>query len=192
MTSRPDQGFKLIPFTAEYIPEVLRFTDLQIGKNYYTHQEMTQNQKKSLASNGDITSFILLNADQKIQGLRLAYPAGNWAHGKGNKLRPELWPFPLENSAYFQSLFISEAARGLGFGPMMSQNSIAIFKKLGNRGVITHCWKESPGNTSFKYLSAFGFKTVVEHPLYWVDVDYECTRDGKPCRCTAIEMSFTL
>jgi len=29
---------------------------------------------------------------------------------------------------------------------------------------------------------------VIEHPLYWIDVDYECTRDGKPCRCTAIEM----
>ena len=187
-----DHGFKIVPFTEKYISDVVQFTDQQIGKNYYSVTEMTANQKKSIAPTGEITSFILLNVKNQIQGLRLAYPAGNWAHGKGNKLRPDLWSFPLEKSAYFQSLFITVAARGYGFGPQLSQKSIAIFRKLGNQGVITHCWKESPGNTSFKYLSSFGFKTVVEHPLYWVDVDYECTRDGKPCRCTAIEMSYSL
>ncbi len=192
MSSDHDHGFKIVPFTVQFIPEVVQFTDQQIGKNYYSLNEMSQNQKKSVAPTGEITSFILLDANQKIQGLRLAYPAGNWAHGKGNKLRPDLWPFALERSAYFQSLFITESARGFGFGPMMSQKSIAVFKKLGNLGVITHCWKESPGNTSFKYLSSFGFQSVVEHPIYWVDVDYECTLDGKPCRCTAIEMSFKL
>lgn len=192
MNSEPNHGYKIVPFTAEYISDVVQFTDQQIGKNYYSAEEMVQNQKKSVALTGEITSFILLDADQRIQGLRLAYPAGNWAHGKGNKLRPELWPFTLEKSAYFQSLFIADIARGYGFGPMMSQKSISVFKRLGNLGVITHCWKESPDNTSFKYLSSFGFQTVVEHPLYWIDVDYECTRDGKPCRCTAIEMSYKL
>lgn len=184
--------FKILPFTAEFITGVVNFTDQQIGKNYYTIEEMQENQKKSIATNGEITSFILIDAEKRIQGLRLAYPAGNWAHGKGNKLRPDLWPFPLEKSAYFQSLFITEEARGFGFGPLMSAQSLEVFKRLGNQGVITHCWKESPENTSYKYLTSFGFKAVVEHPLYWVDVDYECTRDGKPCRCTAIEMSYQL
>lgn len=184
--------FKIVPFTANFISDVVHFTDVQIGENYYSLNEMLENQKKSIAPNGEMTSFILLDSKNEIHGLRLAYPAGNWAHGKGNKLRPDLWPFSLEKSAYFQSLFISESARGFGFGPKMSEKSLEVFKALGNQGVITHCWKESPENTSFKYLSSFGFKPVVEHPLYWFDVDYECTRDGKPCRCTAIEMSYLL
>ena len=184
--------FRIVPFTPDYIPAAVLFTDQQIGKNYYSVAEMTENQKHSVATTGEITSFLLLDSKEQIQGLRLAYPAGNWAHGKGNRLRPDLWPFLLEESAYFQSLFITEAARGFGFGPELSQLSLALFRKLGNHGVITHCWKESPENTSLKYLLKFGFKTVIEHPLYWVDVDYVCTRDGKQCRCTAIEMSYQL
>jgi hypothetical protein len=184
--------FQIVPFTTEYIPEVVAFTDLQIGKNYYSVAEMTKNQRQSVAESGEITSFLLLDSLNQIQGLRLAYPAGHWGHGKGNRLRPDLWPFPLEKSAYFQSLFMSESARGFGFGPELSRKSLDLFRQLGNQGVITHCWKESPGNTSFKYLSKFGFMSIIEHPLYWVDVDYVCTRDGKPCRCTAIEMSYQL
>ena len=186
------KDFRIVPFTPEYIPAAVIFTDQQIGKNYYSIAEMTENQKHSVANSGETTSFLLLDFKNQIQGLRLAYPAGNWAHGKGNRLRPDLWPFPFEKSAYFQSLFITEEARGFGFGPELSEKSLVLFKKLGNLGVITHCWKESPGNTSFKYLAKFGFNTIIEHPLYWVDVDYICTRDGRPCRCTAIEMSYQL
>lgn len=184
--------FTIVPFEKKFIFEAKGFTDTQIGQDYYSVSEMTENQEKSKTSTNEITSFLLLDSSEKIQGIRLAYPAGNWAHGKGKKLRPELWPFPIESAGYFQSLFISEVARGQGFGPKLSEMSLQIFRKLDHKGVITHCWKESPGNTSLKYLVEFGFTPIVEHPDYWIDVDYVCTRDGKPCRCTAIEMSYTL
>ena len=182
----------MVPFTADYISKAKQFTDQQIGQDYYSIEEMTSNQKKSQTMDGEVTSFLLIDSQNNIQGIRLAFPAGSWAHGKGNKLRPDLWPFPLQTAGYFQSLFISESVRGQGWGPRLSEESLRIFRKRGHGGVITHCWKESPGNTSYKYLVDFGFKEMIEHPDYWIDVDYTCTRDGKPCRCTAIEMSFEL
>jgi ribosomal protein S18 acetylase RimI-like enzyme len=181
------------PFLPTDVVAVKNFTDQQIGDGYYSESELIENQKKSISKNGDITSFVLVDIKtNEVKGLRLAYPPGAWAHGKGSKLRPDLWPFALDKAGYFQSLFLSGDAQGQNWGPLLSQKSIEIFRKLGAEGIITHCWKESPNNTSFRYLDKVGFKTIVEHPNYWIDVDYVCTRDGKPCRCTAIEMYLKL
>lgn len=181
------------PFLPSDVEAVKKFTDQQIGDGYYSISELLLNQKKSIGVNGEITSFVLIEkTTNEVKGLRLAYPPGAWAHGKGSNLRPDLWPFSLEKAGYFQSLFLSIDAQGQNWGPQLSQKSIDIFRKLGAEGIITHCWKESPNNSSFRYLDKVGFKTVIEHPNYWIDVDYVCTRDGKPCRCTAIEMYLKL
>lgn len=177
-------------FKPDDIAAVKAFTDEQIGLNYYSLDELKDAQKRSL-KNGITTSFILEN-EGLVHGLRLAYAPGQWSHGKGSKLRPDLWCCGLEHMGYFQSLFLSQSAQGHGWGPKMSQKSIEAIKKLGAKAILTHCWKESPKNGSFKYLSKVGFKTIVEHPNYWIDLDYVCTRDGKPCRCTAIEMQLEL
>lgn len=183
-----NRRFQIHEFSLELLSKVKEFADLEIGKNYYTLEELQNNYKKSIAKNGEMCSFVLLDQDQKVHGLRLAYPPGNWVHGKGNNLRPELWPFKSDQAAYFQSLFISEAARGSGYGPKLSDKSIQVFKKVGAKGIVTHCWKESPNNSSFRYLTNTGFKSAIEHPNYWIDIQYTCSRDGYPCRCTAIEM----
>lgn len=181
------------PFLPSDVEAVKKFTDQQIGEGYYSVSELLDSQKKSIASTGDITSFVLVDpTTNAVKGLRMAYPPGAWAHGKGSKLRPDLWPFPIAKAGYFQSLFLAKDTQGGGWGPRLSQKSIEIFRKLGAKAVITHCWKESPNNSSFRYLEKVGFQTVIEHPLYWIDVDYVCTRDGKPCRCTAIEMYLML
>lgn len=180
-------------FLASDIPAVKKFTDKTVGLGYYSVEELTDYQKKSIAKTGEICSFVLVNSiNQEIMGLRLAFPPGNWEHGKGSKLRPDLWPTKMSETAYFQSLFVSSELQGQGWGPKLAAKSLEIFKKLGAKGVVTHCWKESPGNTSYKYLAKLGFKEIIEHPNYWIDVDYVCTRDGKPCRCTAIEMHLDL
>lgn len=180
-------------FLPSDVESVKKFTDQQIGEGYYSASELQENQKKSIATNDEITSFILVDSKtDEVKGLRLAYPPGAWAHGKGSKLRPDLWPFAINEAGYFQSLFIAKDSQSDGWGPRLSKKSIEIFRQLGAKGIITHCWKESPNNSSFRYLEKVGFKTVIEHPLYWIDVDYVCTRDGKPCRCTAIEMYLTL
>jgi hypothetical protein len=75
---------KIVPFTTNRIEKAKIFTDQQIGKDYYTIEEMIANQKKSQTSSGELTSFLLFDTEDRIQGIRLAFPAGNWAHGKGN------------------------------------------------------------------------------------------------------------
>ncbi len=169
------------------LEKVKAFTDIGIGKNYFSIQELNESFEKSSLQN-IMCSFVLVDDENQIKGLRLAYPPGAWSKGKGNKLRPDLWKVPIEKVAYFQSLFLSDEAQGLGFGPKLSEAAISAFKKLGAQAVVTHAWKESPNNSSIKYLSRFGFESIATHLQYWIDVDYECSLDGKPCRCTAEEM----
>lgn len=171
------------------IAAVKKFTDESIGLNYYSEAELQECLEKSISD--DVTCSFLLVADSgEILGLRLAYPPGKWNKGKGSKLRPDLWNIPLDKTAYFQSLFLSNKVQGQGWGPKLSEKSIEAFHKLGALGIVTHAWKESPNNSSIRYLSKLGFQSVTTHPEYWIDVDYECVRDGKPCRCTAEEMIY--
>lgn len=179
------------PFTPEDIPAVKLFTDETIGKNYFSEAELKSCLDKSF-SQGRNSSFVLTAEDGAIHGLRLAYPPGQWSKGKGSKLRSDLWKVPLERVGYFQSLFISKEAQGNGWGPRLSAASLAVFRELGAQAVVTHAWKESPNNSSVRYLTKQGFQAVATHPNYWIDVDYECVRDGKPCRCTAEEMILYL
>lgn len=183
----------LRPFLLTDVPQVKAFTDLCIGTGYYSKNELIENQKKSVLKNGDISSFILIDeTTNTVKGLRLAFPPGNWSHGKGSAQRADLWPHSIDQTAYFQSLFLSSDVQGQGLGPQLSEMSLDLFRKNHVKGVATHSWKESPNNSSVKYLESLGFKKITEHPLYWIDVDYVCTRDGKPCRCTAIEMYLEL
>lgn len=168
------------------LPEVKKFTDRTIGLNYFSLKELQDCFQKS-ASNGVMCSFVLSD-EAGIHGLRLAYPPGSWSKGKGSKLRPDLWKVPADKVGYFQSLFIAPEAQGAGWGPQLSDAAITGFRKLGTEAIVTHAWKESPNNSSIRYLTKFGFESIATHPEYWIDVDYECIRDGNPCRCTAEEM----
>ncbi|MNJ93306.1 Acetyltransferase (GNAT) family protein [compost metagenome] len=172
------------------LPAVKLFTDKTIGENYYTLEELESCFQKSI-SNNIMCSFVLVDGDG-IKGFRLAYPPGQWSKGKGSKLRPELWKVPLEKAAYFQSLFLSDEVQGQGWGPKLSAAAIEAFKQLGTQAIVTHAWKESPNNSSIRYLTKQGFTSVATHPEYWIDVDYVCVRDGNPCRCTAEEMILYL
>ena len=177
---------KIRPLKKEDLPQVKVFTDQMIGLNYFTLLELEEAFQKS-NKNGVMCSFLLVDGE-RIMGLRLAYPPGTWSKGKGAKLRPDLWDVPLEQVAYFQSLFLAPEAQGQNWGPKLSEAAIEAFRSLGAKAIVTHAWKESPNNSSIRYLMKVGFKSVATHPDYWMDVDYECTRDGKPCRCTAEEM----
>lgn len=171
----------------EDLAQIKIFTDKTIGENYFSEAELNESYYKSLL-NGVMYSFVLVGENNKILGLRLAYPPGMWSKGKGAKLRPELWKVPQDKAGYFQSLFLSSEVQGAGWGPKLSEASIARLKAIGTEVIITHAWQESPNNSSIRYLTKFGFEPVAVHPNYWINVDYTCVRDGKPCRCTAVEM----
>lgn len=188
MTRKPTPKHLVIrPLAHEDLEAVRRFTDTSIGKNYFSLSDLEDAFEKS-QDNGVMCSFVLVDDKNTLHGIRIAYAPGKWTRGKSRHLRPDLWTVERDEAGYFQSLFLSEEARGGGWGPKLSQTSVDALKKLKARAIVTHAWKESPDNSSLRYLTKFGFKEVATHPHYWKDVDYVCTLDGKPCLCTAIEM----
>ncbi len=209
--SSPSQIFSIEPFSESDLPKLKQFTDQAIGEGYYSDEELRDIFKRSFgpgagsgggsAGEPKMCSLLLKSKaasgaspdDSEILGVRFTYPPGNWNHGKGRGLNPEKWPHALKDTAYFQSLFLSEKIQGQGWGSKLSEASIAVLKSIGAKGVVCHSWKESPGNSSSKYLLKMGFKPLAEHPLYWSEVDYNCTRCLKPpCQCTAIEMYYEI
>ncbi len=175
------------PLERDDLIAVKAFTDRAIGSNYYSILELNSIFDKSI-HDGKTASLVLVDAQNAIFGIRLTYPPGQWSSGKGKGLRPESWKVPMENVAYFQSLFIDPEFTSQGWGRKMSQISISILKAMKAKAVVTHSWRESPQDSSGKYLRNLGFQIVESHPLYWFEVDYVCTRCGKPCVCTADEM----
>ena len=91
---------KIREFLKSDIKNLKAFCDANIGKDYYTDMELTDCQKRS-EKNGIVTSFVLVADDNEtdIQGLRLCYPPGQWDHGKGKRLSPDLWGHGLTDLA---------------------------------------------------------------------------------------------
>lgn len=170
------------------IPNIKEFTDKMIGLNYYSLTELHDIFSRS-QSHGTTFTLVLTNNENKIWGVRLTYPPGQWKKGKGSGLTPEKWETPFENVAYFQSLFIAPELTGQGWGTRISKNAIEMLRKIGTDAIVTHSWKESPGNSSNRYLRGLGFRHVAYHPFYWKHIDYLCSGcNVKPCVCTAEEM----
>jgi predicted N-acetyltransferase YhbS len=174
-------------FTPADIGRAKNFADRAIGTDYYTEKELIEILKRS-EMNGEVCSLVLEDALGAIRGIRITYPPGHWSHGKGKGLTPAKWKVPLAESAYFQSLFVDPSLTGQGWGKRLSFEALRILRELGAKAVVTHSWKESPNDSSGRYLRALGFEVVATHPLYWNEIDYVCTRCGKPCVCTADEM----
>lgn len=194
MSSR--SGLTIQNLRREDLPRLQVFTDRAIGKGYYSLQELEDIYERSHAVGRDglehMCSLVLRDGDE-ILGVRITYAPGKWDHGKGegenHGLHVDRWPHPLSETGYFQSLFLADEVQGEGWGPKLSLTSIEQLKKLGARGVVCHSWKESPHNSSVRYLEKLGFAKIAEHPLYWQHVNYNCPRCGPPpCQCTAIEM----
>lgn len=210
--------YEMIPLAEEDLRRLKTFTDRAIGEGYYSEAELIDIFHRSQAD-GVMCSFLLIGtpsdetseggcvngrmrtrsgesasaARGEIFGVRFTYPPGKWSHGKGDGLTPKKWPFPQDQTAYFQSLFLSDKIQGQGFGSKLSEASIEVLKSIGAKGVVCHSWKESPGGSSTKYLEKMGFQRIKEHPLYWQHVNYNCTRCLKPpCQCTAIEMYYEI
>ncbi|HRK07167.1 MAG TPA: GNAT family N-acetyltransferase [Pseudobdellovibrionaceae bacterium] len=191
--------YQIRALRAEDLEALRRFTDQAIGEGYYSLDEVREVLRRSTL-NGEVFTLVLVRPDEatgqleKIVGARLTYPPGQWNHGKGKGLSPAAWPHPLQRTAYFQSLFLADELRGQGWGGRLSRAAIQLLRqKTSTLGIVTHSWKESPDNSSTRYLQKLGFQKITEYPEYWRDVDYNCTRCLKPpCLCTAQEMYLDL
>ncbi len=180
------------PFRHEDLEAIRLFTDREIGTGYYSIQEIEDIFRRS-QKNGVMCSYLLESPEQGILGVRITYPPGMWKKGKGQGLHPELWPHRIEETAYFQSLFLANSVQGQGWGGKLSQESMKALRQVGAKGIVCHSWKESPNDSSSRYLRKLGFELIAEHEKYWKDVPYNCTRCGSPpCQCTAQEMYLNL
>jgi L-amino acid N-acyltransferase YncA len=180
------------PLLAADLEAIRSFTDREIGAHYFSIKELEEIYSRSSRA-GIMYSLVLVDEAGKIHGVRIAYPPGNWLKGKGHGLRPERWPHALEETGYFQSIFLASSLSGQGWGGRLSREALARLRAIGAKGVVCHSWKESPNNSSFRYLQKLGFSLIAEHSGYWQNVPYDCTRCLKPpCQCTAQEMYLDL
>lgn len=186
------QMLKIRPLEHQDLGALRTFTDHEIGAGYYSEQELEDIFRRS-QKKGVMCTLLLEDSEGNIKGVRITYPQGQWQKGKGHGLNPQKWPHPADETAYFQSLFISGDLQGQGWGGKLSEKALGILREIGAKGVVCHSWKESPNNSSTRYLQKLGFAVIAEHKEYWRDVDYNCTRCLKPpCLCTAIEMYLDL
>ena len=185
--------FKIIPLNNNHIDQVLDFTDISIGSRYFSREEITKYIEYSKFKN-EICSFGLFDDNNQLVAIRLSFAPGVWiSEFEPKHLSKGKWGLASEKVSYFKSLFVANSAQGQGWGPKLSLASIDALKNMGAEAILTHSWKESPNNSSFKYLSKFGFNSITDHPLFWSKIDYDCTRCLKPpCQCTATEMILTL
>ncbi len=189
-------ALEIRPLTLEDLPAVKSFTDRAIGDGYYSLPELEKIHQQSLFHAGQkdqkMLTLVLSTPEKQIFGVRITYPPGQWSHGKGKGLNPGSWPHPLSETAYFQSLFIDPELTAHGWGKKLSLKAMEALLQIHAKGIVCHSWKESPHDSSGRYLRGLGFQVIATHPLYWKEVDYTCTRCGKPCLCTAEEMYLDL
>ncbi|PIK15183.1 GNAT family N-acetyltransferase [Halobacteriovorax sp. JY17] len=169
------------------LEDILSFTDLWIGKNYFGRDELLEiinlGQK-----NGINTSLKAVSDSEELAGVRLTLAPGNWVNSMRG-LSTDLWKVEASSVGYFKSLFVSENFQKMGIGKSLSTLSIEQLKKVGAKAVICHSWLESPSNSSQRYLISMGFQPVKEYREFWSEIDYHCTKCGPAkCLCTAIEM----
>lgn len=182
----------IFPLTLKDLDAFLKFTDQQIGQNYYTKDEAARLIEPFQGSASPPLSFALKNESQEILGVRLSL-GNEEVHRLKNLNKLSLSIDELSPVGYFKSLFLHPDCQKQGWGQKLSLESINSFKTLHYKAIVAHSWKESPHNSSFKYLQKLGFQTVQEHPLFWSEIDYNCTRClSPPCQCTAIEMILHL
>jgi hypothetical protein len=166
-------------------PAVAALADRAIGPGYYSVAEVLDYLRRSTAG-GQAFSYVALR-DDALLGFRFVLPPGAWQHGRGHGLSPEDWPGVQAKAAYFQSCFVAPEAMGQGLGGRMARLALADLRAQGAELVVTHSWKESPHDSSRRYLRRLGFTEVAEYPDYWRNIDYHCARCGRPCLCTAVE-----
>ena len=183
---------KIVPFTEDYIEATKTFSDQFIGKNYYSPNDLRDVIKRS-HKDGKCSSVLLVNESNEVLGIRLSYPQNQWLDLKSDsEIFPERWKIQKNEMAYFQSIFLSDTIQGQGWGKKLSTYSMDILRDMGAKAIVCHSWKESPHNSSMRYLEKLGFEPIGEHKNFWTEVDYVCVRCGKPCLCTATEMVFYL
>ena len=169
------------------LDQLVSFTDKWIGANYYSKENLRNLLLQGIK--GNINASLVAVDGDKIVGARITLAPGEWIQDYSGKITPAKWDLSKNKVAYFKSLFIDEEYQGQGLGKKLSGKSIENLQMMGAKGIICHSWLESPNNSSQRYLEKMGFIPIENHPKFWHEIDYLCTRCApKRCVCTACEM----
>src|SRR5687768_11338003 len=100
--------FHIRPLEDSDFDNVLAFTDENIGAGYFSAQKLRHIFQKSKWQERSM-SFVLVDEENKIHGVRLSYPPQQWPGRPASQpVHPSLWQVSIEKVAYFQSLFLGE------------------------------------------------------------------------------------
>lgn len=193
MTARPITIRSMLTTDA---PRVAALADRLVGVDYYPPSLVLEYIERATIASPDlpgaVTTAYVAERGDTLLAFRFVIPPGRWLEGRGRGQTPDGWPGGPQSAAYFQSCFVDHDCMGQGIGGRLAARGLADLRSLGARAVVAHSWKESPHNSSFRYLTRLGFEPIAEHVEYWREVDYRCIRCGRPCVCTAIEMVLDL
>lgn len=182
---------KIRPLSFEDFNKVIDFANEYIGKNYFSQKDLER--ILQLSSKNNQVSSLLAFAGENLVAIRLSFMPGNWQVDDAMEIREDLWPYSLQEMGYFKSLFVSSELQGKGLGIKLSRKSLEILKSQGAKGVVTHSWMQSPGNSSYKYLKKLGFEDIRDVPNAWSHIDYDCVVCAPSrCYCSAKEMVLKL
>lgn len=187
--SQTSQSLKICPLEQGDLQEISSLSDEIFGPGYLEDLNLLGEWSKVCPGEPHISFSLKTNAD-KVVGLRLSYPPGQWIHLDAfSKSHPSQWPVPSDLVGYFKMSMVHPDYQGQGWGKQMAQAAIGGLRARGAKGVITHSWNESPGNSSAQYTKAIGFQFVSSIPGFWKDYIYSCDVCNMPsCTCTASEL----
>ncbi|MCB0355486.1 MAG: GNAT family N-acetyltransferase [Bdellovibrionales bacterium] len=168
--------------------QIVCLSDKNLGENYMTEQDL-QSYFGPGRQNNSKASFVLVDNQNNVLGFRICFAPGDWPEEVLQKSLVSKWPLPPHQVAYFKTLLIDSRFQGQGWGPQLSTAAQVELEKMGALAIVCHSWKESPNNSSQRYLQKEKFKNIGEIKNFWQTKDYSCSGcHAQPCKCTAIEM----
>lgn len=180
---------RLTQLSHDYFSQVISLGNLVHGENYLDEEKLEKIYQMGLR-NGLNSSFIAVDEQDRVVGLRLTYCPSQWEIDKW--CTPTEWPVAVEAMAYFKCIAIHPDAQGQGIGPKLLAASITVLKQQGAKAGVAHLWRQSPGNGAVKYFTKSGGKLVKLHDDRWlencINDGYECPICGNECHCQAAEM----
>ncbi|MCB0391930.1 MAG: GNAT family N-acetyltransferase [Bdellovibrionales bacterium] len=182
------EEFTIMPINQQHWSQIINLSDVNFGPNYIKLDDLSQYFGSKQHKNA-LCSFVLANKGGEVKGFRITFAPGHWPKNLLDKSLYQKWPYALDEVAYFKTLLVDSILQGQGWGPKLTQLSINELIKMGTKAIVCHSWKESPNNSSQRYLLKMDFKPIGEIKNFWQDKEYFCLGcQQTACICTAIEM----
>ena len=178
----------IVNFTKKDKSSILRISDNELGKDYFTVQDLdffADNTKTSFCKvakyNNRIVGFamsIVLTHDELLEYLKLD--------------SKDLPPFIMasEKICVIKTVAVDNKCQRMGIGYKLVESLLKECKKNNIHDYASVAWKSSNGTNIKGVLESFNFSAYKEIPDYWTEDSikegFQCPVCGNPCHCSAI------